>query len=309
MSHPLRPRPKDPEIDVEVCRHGRHGATQRRFQGGKGELVDPQRARERVSPQPLEGRGVTEEESGLGAAEQLVTTRRDHRRTGEQRCGCIGLVRQEGVGSQQSTADVDDERDAERRELVDLGGTREALDAKVARVHLEDAAGVGPDGLGVVGDPGAVGRADLSDPGARGGDEVGQPEAVTDLDHLASAHDDLTPCGEGRRGQHEGGRSVVDDERVCGRRHRVTQGGERAPAASSAGPRGRVELDVDVSGRSAQGRQRRLRQGRPPDVGVHDDPGGVDEGPQGRAPLGQGRPRGPDDVARSDLTGPRALLS
>ena len=148
---------------------------------------------------------------------------------------------------------------AEAGELghVDRGG--EALDPEVARVHLEHAAGVRADRVGVVAQVRAVGGADLAQPRAGGGDQVGQPEAVADLDHLAAADDDLAAGGQRGRGEHEGGGAVVDDEDLLGVGHGGAQRGEGAAAAAGPAAGRQVELHVDVPG----GRDAAPRRPRP----------------------------------------------
>jgi hypothetical protein len=112
------------------------------------------------------------------SAEQLVPAARDDGGAGPQRGAHVRLGGQQRVGCQQPATDVGDDRDTEAGQLADLHAAREPLDPEVARVHLEHAAGVGPDGVGVVAQRGAVGGADLAQPGSGGRDEVGQPEPV-----------------------------------------------------------------------------------------------------------------------------------
>ena len=72
--------------------------------------------------------------------------------------------------SSEPAAEVDDDRDAERGELADRGVLDEAVDAVVARVHLEHEGDVGArrvEGPAVVGEPRAVRRADVDEARAR----------------------------------------------------------------------------------------------------------------------------------------------
>ena len=62
----------------------------------------------------------------------------------------------------------------------------EALDAEVARMHLEQAARAVGDGIAVVGQVGAVRGADLAQAHTRRLDQVGQAEAGADLDEFAA---------------------------------------------------------------------------------------------------------------------------
>ena len=77
----------------------------------------------------------------------------------------------------------------------------------------------GTDGLGVVAQGRAVGRADLAQARTGGGDQVGQAEPVADLDHLAPADDHLTAGGQRGGGEDEGGGAVVDGEDRAGVGH------------------------------------------------------------------------------------------
>src|SRR3954449_1804649 len=60
------------------------------------------------------------------------------------------------------------------------------------------------------GPPAAAGRAEAR---ARACKHVRDPEAVADLDQLATRDEHLPPLGERRQGEHHGGGIVVDDER------------------------------------------------------------------------------------------------
>jgi len=92
----------------------------------------------------------------------------------------------------------------------------------------------------------AVGRAHLAQPRAGAGQQVGQPEAVADLDELPPAHHDLGGfrAGQSRRGQDQGGGVVVDHGHRLGVRNGAGQGVKRAGAAAGPHARGQVELDV-----------------------------------------------------------------
>ena len=174
----------------------------------------------------------------------------------------------------------------------------EPRDVVVRRVNLEHEAGVGSDRGGVVAQMGAVGRADLADPRAGRLHQLGEPEAVADLDQLAAAHHDLLAGSQRHGGQQQGGGVVVDDMHVARGRYHVRQGGQRATAAAGAAPGFQVELDVG----GAAGRHHRvdggLRQRRAAEIRVHDDPGGVDHGPQARRADRQGGDGGVDDLLR-----------
>jgi len=88
-------------------------------------------------------------------------------------------------------------------------------------MHLQHTAGVGSDRIGIVGQRGAVGGADLAESGTGRRDQVGQAEAVTDLDHLTAADDDLSPGRERCRSEDQGRGAVADHHHVTRGRHRI----------------------------------------------------------------------------------------
>ena len=95
----------------------------------------------------------------------------------------------------------------------------EAVDAVVAGVDLEHERDVGAralDGAAVVGDPRAVGRADVDQAGAGLLHHLGHAEATADLHALAAAHRHLSAGGQGGEHEEHGGRAVVDDHGVLG---------------------------------------------------------------------------------------------
>ena len=95
-------------------------------------------------------------------------------------------------------------------------------------MNLDDRTGVFPDGRGVVGEQGAVGRADLPQLRAGRGKKVGEPEAVAYLYELASADHQLPAGAEHGGRQDEGRRAVVDDQHILGVRDGVAQRREGA---------------------------------------------------------------------------------
>ena len=135
----------------------------------------------------------------------------------------------------------------------------------------------------VVGQPGAIGGADVDQAGTRLLEHVGNPERPSDLHRLASRHGDVPPGGQRRQHQQHGGGVVVDHDRLLG----AAQLGEQladGPLARAAVAGGQVELDGL--------RQRRLVDPHrsAPEVGVEQHAGGVDDRVEQRAPelLGAG---------------------
>ena len=106
-------------------------------------------------------------------------------------------------------------------------------------------------------------------------DDLGDPDAATDLDELPAAHRDAAPARQADR--ERDGRGVVDDDqRVlgAGQRDQVRLGLAVAAATTT---RLAVELEEDRPlGRRARGLDRRPRPRRAAEVGVDDDARGID---------------------------------
>ena len=122
-----------------------------------------------------------------------------------------------------------------------------------------------------------VGGADFHEPSPGGRDQLPHPEPVADLDQLAARHDDLV-CERGD-GQHQRGGTVVHDERVLGSRHRREQRVEHRAPAGGPGVGGQAELQIGVPGCRHHRRDGGVREGGASEVGVDDDPRGVEHGP------------------------------
>ena len=254
--------------------------------------------------QPAHQAGPAEQQPGLRAAEQLVAARGDQGGAVPQRGRGARLVWQQRVRREQPGPDVEYHGHVPQPgQLGDGGGGGEALDAEVGRVHLEDERGPRPGRVGVIRGRRPVGGAHLAQPGAGHLEQVGQPEAVADLDQLAPADDDLVDVRAGQRGgrQHQGGRVVVDHGHRLGGGDGPGQGVERSGTAPGAHPQGEVELHVTVAGRRHDRIHGRGGQRRPSQVGVHEHPGRVDyRGQRGGTggKFGHGRVR---DLLRGDL--------
>ncbi len=194
-----------------------------------------------------------------GPPSSLSALHGDHRGALAQRRRDVGLVGQQRVGREQPAAEIGDHRHRQGGQLGHRHRAGEALDAEVAGMHLEHGRGVRADRCGVVGARDPVRGADLAQPGAAGRDEVGEPEAVADLDHLAAADDDLATRADRGRGEHQRGGAVVDRERRLGR---------RAPPAAARRPDPvRVARAVRSPGRTPRRRtpsRRRARRSRTP---------------------------------------------
>ena len=69
--------------------------------------------------QALHEVGAAEDETGLRPTEQLVATGVTIAAPAASQRRSVGLVRQRGIGLEQTGADVGDDRDAERGQLID----------------------------------------------------------------------------------------------------------------------------------------------------------------------------------------------
>ena len=196
-----------------------------------------------------------------------------------------------GLVDQRTGADVVDQRerravgDLRERAHLDLAGEPEH--AVVGGVHAQHGARLRPERLRVVGRARAVGRADLAQPRARALDDLGDAEAVADLDQLTARDDDLAPAGLRREREHERGGAVVDAERRLGAGQLADQRGD-VILARAAPARREIELEIRVArGDRLHVRERGLGQRRPAEVRVQDDAGGVEHRAQ------RGLERGP----------------
>ena len=169
--------------------------------------------------QPLDQVGPADEDPRLRPAEQLVAREADEIGSRGEARGGRRLVADR---RERARAEVVDERQPgplrDLRELAERRLLGEADDAEVGLVDAQDERRLRADRALVVGDPRAVGRADLDEPRARAREHVGDPEAVADLDQLAARDEHLAALGERGEGEHHGGSVVVDDERRLGAR-------------------------------------------------------------------------------------------
>ena len=128
-------------------------------------------------------------------------------------------------------------------------------------MHLQDRGNVGVlaiEGLAIVGEPGAIRRADVDELRARLLHHLGDAEAAADLDAFAAADDDLAIASDRGENEQHRGRVVVDHDRRLGAAQHCQQRADRVlPRPALAGAE--VELDVDrgrpgESARTAPGR-------------------------------------------------------
>ena len=129
------------------------------------------------------------------------------------------------------------------------------------------------DGGAVVVDVGAVGGADFAQDRAGAGHDVGDAEAVADLDQFAAGDDDFAAGGQFVEREKDGGGVVVDGDRR-GAEEPFEQAGE-VHVAFAAAAGGEIVFQVGVARGERGGAERRASQ-----VGVQDDAGGVDDAAQ-----------------------------
>src|SRR4051795_1772730 len=97
---------------------------------------------------------------------------------------------------------------------------------------------------GVVRKPPPVGGAHLAESGADRLDQLGNPEAVSDLDHLAAGDYDLPPHRQHAGHPRASRCSVVDHVHTAGVGYGGGERVQRPPTPSTSASVGEVELDV-----------------------------------------------------------------
>ena len=240
---------------------------QRRLQRRQRELVDPHRARERMSSHALDRGGLANGDAGLRPAEQLVAREAHDVGAGGDAVGGRGLIGEQRAQParhprQHSGADVVDHRaargarPARHSSRSDVSSVKPTV-RKLRGMHPHQRGRVGPDRALVVGDPGPVRRPDLDQARTRGRQDLGDPERAADLDQLPARDDHLAPAGERRHGQQHRGRVVVDRRAPPPRRSAPAAVPRRAPGGCRARrPRRRTR------GSSSRCRSRRARRAR-----------------------------------------------
>ena len=154
---------------------------------------------------------------GLAGANQLVAAEQDHIRAGGDGLADGRFVRQAKLfqAEQRSRAEVVDQRQSPAvRQLSQLSQrhfTGEADDAVIAGMHTHEGRSLSRDGVLVILEVRAIGRADFDEPGLALGHDFRQPERTADLDQLAARDDDLLLRRQRCEHQHRGGRIIVDD--------------------------------------------------------------------------------------------------
>ncbi len=263
------------------------------FERREGQLVDPQGPHQRMPPDAVEQRPAPDNDSCLGPAQELVSAERADADAGVDAGADGRLVADRVLGrppGQESAAEILHQRDLEpRAQLRQLRKCRpfgEALDAEIGRVDPEDQRCPFADGRRVVCRPRPVRRSHFAQDRAGLPHHIRDPEAAANFHELAARDDHFAAIGE--RGQHEEHRRgvVVHDGRRLGAGQLAQQPG-RMDGAGPALPRHDVVFQVGVTARHLRDAiQRRPGQRRAPQVGMDDDPGRVDDGPERRRERG-----------------------
>ncbi len=284
-----------PHAIEQRCRT-RQMVAQHQLEGRQRGAVRTQRAVERMPGAGPHRRFAPHQDPRLRSPQQLVAAAAGEiapqRR--ELREAAVIAQLERRMRPQQATALVDQDGDAPAASEIDQRLDRHRLDepgdAVVGREDLEQERGPGLDRRLVVGEPGAIGGADLDQLDARRLQDLRDAEGAADLDQLAAR--DHRPAPGGQRGEREQQRRgvVVDHQRRLGAGHRPQQAVD--PAVAISAPAGlEVELEIAVG---VEQRRQRLgdlrRQGRTAEVGVDQDAGGV-EHPAQRSPQLAAEPR------------------
>src|SRR5437763_348317 len=145
-----------------------------------------------MAPEPLDELAAADDDPRLRAAEQLVAREADEVGAGGEALTCRRLVLEVG---ERARAEVVDERQPralrDPRQLLEAGQLAEADHAEVRLVDAEEQRRLGPDRPLVVGCARPVRGADLDESRAGPGEDVGDAEAVADLDQLAARDEHL----------------------------------------------------------------------------------------------------------------------
>ncbi len=170
------------------------------------------------------------------------------------------------------------------------------------------AAVLGGDGVDVILEVGAIGRAHLDEPRLALGHDLGQAEGTADLDKLAARHDDLLLRRQGRQHQHRRARVVVHHR--CGfRPGQLRKDGlhQLVPFDALAGLPADCQRAVALELRLDRVHDAPREDG-PAQPGVQDNAGGVDGAAQARAArLRQQLARPGQQGGGADLLRPAAV--
>ena len=210
--------------------------------------------------------GSADDDARLRAAQQLVA--RERRRRARRSPRSPRAVGSSPTSTSAPGAEVVHEHEAvplrDARELLHPRLLGEADDAEVGLVHPQEDGRPLADRALVVGQPGAVGRAHLDEPRAGAREDVGDAEAVADLDQLATGDDHLASLRQRGEREQDGRGVVVDDERGLGSGQLPEQLPPTVILARAARPRrpGRTRGSSSRRRPRRRGRARRRRAAR-----------------------------------------------
>ena len=279
--HPERGDVADGFFHVQIL-------AERRIERGQGQLVDAERAGKGIGPDGIDPGLFAQDHACLGSAQQLVAAEGEHVHAGIHGLLHGGLAAC-AVGrevDETAAAQVPHDRKvvlpAELRELVGLDLLGEADDLVVARMDLEQQAGVLVDGLLVVLEVGLVRGADLAQLRAAPLHHVGHPEGAADLDQFAARNDDFLAPGDGVQAEQDRGRIVVHGRGGldAGKAGQDAFDMDMALAAFACRD---VVFEVGIAaGCFDHALDGLLRKDGPPEVRMHDHAGGVDDALEAR---------------------------
>ena len=197
-----------------------HIGKQRGFQGGVGELVNAQRAEQRVGAHTRDQIGAAADQSGLRSAQQFVAAVGHDVHAGAQAVEHAGLAADAEILQidERAAAQIFHQRYAALARERDQFGSRCLLgksgNFKIGSMHAQQQ----PRALGnrffVVGDAGAIGRAHFAQSCARLRHDIRDAERTADLDQFAARDDHFAAFGQGVERQQNCGGIVVHDDGV-----------------------------------------------------------------------------------------------
>ena len=252
---------------------------QRGFERVDGHLVHTQHAEQRVAAQALDKRGIAGQDARLGTAQELIAAEGNEARAGGEAGGGQRLVDAERPEVRHASAaqvfvDGDAALAAQRGQVAQLGAGGEARDTEIAGMDAQQQPRALVDGGAVIVQMRAVGRADLAQNRAGARHDIGNAEAVADLDQLAARDHHFAARRELVQGQKDGRGIVIHDD-TAGAEQPFEQR-RRVDIPLAAAALGEVVLEVAVAGRNGGGPERRASE-----VGMEHDAGGIDDAPQG----------------------------
>ena len=260
-------------------------------QGGDGHFIYPDGTGQRVALHPVDIRLLSQNDTGLRPAQQLITAKAHHIHPGPDAVLHRRLVVDAVVLQlhQRTAAQILHHRQAgaaaQGHDVAQGQGLGKTHDAVVAGMHLQQRTGLLPDGPFIVREVRLIGGAYLPEMAAAQLHDIRHPEGAADLHQLPAGGDDLAPLGQGAEDQHDGGGVIVDHHGTLGAGEAAQQLFHMVVAASPMArlhvilQRGIAPCDV------VYGVRRPVGQAATAQIGMENDAGGVDDRPQRRQGL------------------------